>query len=229
MIKNIGLSVLVLLLSNSLLFGQTKEKAAAAELSKSDLVVWDAKRLIEIKSRLAAKDPALLPAYEALLKLADEGLRFKPVSVVDKTDFPPSGDKHDYMSIGPYWWPDSSKADGLPYIRKDGEVNPEVHHYLDKEHLPRLCEHVFNLSLAYYFSNNEEYAKHASKLIKVWFLDSATAMKPHLEFGQAIKGITNGRAEGIIEVRHFIYLLDGVQLLRTSESFKEGKEKKLKK
>ncbi len=26
------------------------------------------------------------------------------------------------MSVGPYWWPDPSKPDGLPYIRRDGEV-----------------------------------------------------------------------------------------------------------
>ena len=28
-------------------------------------------------------------------------------------------------SVGPYWWPDPSKPDGLPYIRKDGHKNPE--------------------------------------------------------------------------------------------------------
>jgi len=229
MMKYIGIYSLFFLFSTAILFGQKNEKPLTTEVSKSDIVVWNVKRLAESKARLATKDPDLLPAYEQLIKLADDALRFKPVSVMDKKDLPPSGDKHDYMSIGPYWWPDSSKADGLPYIRKDGEINPEVRNYLDKENLPRLCEHVFNLSLAYYFSNNEEYAKHASKLIKVWFLDTATAMKPNLEFGQAIKGITTGRAEGIIEVRHFIYLLEGVQLLRSSESFKEGKEKKLKK
>jgi hypothetical protein len=114
-------------------------------------------------------------------------------------------------------------------MRKDGEVNPEVKNFPDKENLPKLCENVYNLSLAYYFSGNEEYAKHASKLVKVWFLDSATAMNPNLKFGQAIKGITEGRAEGLIEARHLIFLLDGVELLKSSENFKEGKQKKLKK
>ena len=28
-------------------------------------------------------------------------------------------------SVGPYWWPDPSKPDGLPYIRKDGHKNPD--------------------------------------------------------------------------------------------------------
>lgn len=46
-------------------------------------------------------------------------------SVVDKLRTPPSGVRHDYMSIGPYWWPNPASADGLPYVRRDGEVNPE--------------------------------------------------------------------------------------------------------
>jgi hypothetical protein len=29
------------------------------------------------------------------------------------------------MTLSPYWWPDSTKTDGLPYIRKDGERNPK--------------------------------------------------------------------------------------------------------
>jgi len=27
-----------------------------------------------------------------------------------------SGNKHDYISIGPYWWSNPETADGLPYI-----------------------------------------------------------------------------------------------------------------
>jgi hypothetical protein len=203
--------------------------AQKGELSKSDMVKLDFKILAANKEKIKANDAAVMPAYNQLIKDADKALKFKAVSVMDKTDVPPGGDKHDYMSIGPYWWPDPSKPGGVPYIRKDGEVNPEVKNYSDKENLPRLCENVYNLSLAYYFSGNEEYAKHAGKLIKVWFLDSATAMNPNLNYGQAIKGVTDGRAEGIIEVRHFIFLLDAVELIKDSENFKEGKQKKLKK
>lgn len=197
------------------------------EGSKVTVMKLDFKVLEGSRVKTNAKDPALMPAYDQLMREADGLLKYKPVSVMDKTDLPPSGNKHDYMSIGPYWWPDPSKPGGTPYIRKDGEINPEVKNYPDKENLPKLCSNIYVLSLAYYFSGKEAYAKHASKLIKVWFLDSATAMNPHLNYGQAIKGVTDGRAEGIIEVRHFIYLLDAVELLKNSESFKEGKRKKL--
>lgn len=200
-----------------------------SNLSKSDMVKLDFTLLTESKAKIKNNDAAVMPAYIQLLKNADNALKYKAVSVMDKKDLPPSGDKHDYMSIGPYWWPDPSKPNGQPYIRKDGEVNPEVKNYPDKENMPRLCENVYNLALAYYLSGKEEYAKHAGKLIKTWFLDSATAMRPHLKFGQAIKGITDGRAEGLIEVRHFIFLLDAVELIKNSENFNEAKQKKLKK
>ena len=100
------------------------------------------------KSRINAKDDKLMPAYKLLLKDADKALEFGPVSVMEKTNRPPSGNKHDYMSLAPYYWPDPSKPDGLPYIRKDGQTNPEVKEYKDKEYLPKLCESVYTLSLA---------------------------------------------------------------------------------
>jgi hypothetical protein len=43
---------------------------------------------------------------------------------MDKTKTPPSGDKHGYLSEALYWWPDPSKQDGMPYIRRDGETIP---------------------------------------------------------------------------------------------------------
>lgn len=220
--KKLGLGAILLSLTFVL-------QAQKGELSKSDMIKLDFKILAVNKEKIKAKDAALMPAYFQLIKDADKALKFKPVSVMDKTDVPPSGNKHDYMSIGPYWWPDPSKPDGVPYIRKDGDVNPEVKNYSDKENMPKLCETIYNLALAYYFSGNEKYAKHAGKLIKVWFLESATAMNPNLNYGQAIKGVTDGRAEGIIEVRHFIFLLDGVALLKKSENFNEGNQKNLKK
>jgi hypothetical protein len=76
-------------------------------LSKSDMVIWDPQRLATSKSKLTANDAWLIPAYKQLLKSANEAMLFKPVSVIDKKETPPSGDKHDYMSIAPYWWPEA--------------------------------------------------------------------------------------------------------------------------
>ncbi|HEV3325122.1 MAG TPA: alginate lyase family protein [Puia sp.] len=185
-------------------------------LSKSDMIKLDFKVLADSKKKVLAHDPALMPAYEQLLRDADKLLDYAPVSVMQKSAVPPSGDKHDYMSIAPYFWPDPSKPGGLPYINRDGVVNPEVRRYTDKTNLPIVCENIYLLSLAYYFSNAEKYARHASKLAEIWFLDTATRMNPNLNYGQAVKGVTEGRAEGLIDSRFFIWAIDGMRLLEGS-------------
>jgi hypothetical protein len=197
-------------------------------LSKSDIIKLDFKTLADKKTRIRSKDPALMPAYEQLLQDADKLLEYAPVSVMQKSGIPPGGDKHDYMSIAPYFWPDSSKPNGLPYVNRDGVVNPEVRKYTDKLNMPVVCENIYLLSLAYYFSNDEKYAKHASKLAEVWFLDPATRMNPNLNYGQAVKGVTEGRAEGLIDSRFFIWAIDGIRLLQTSKYWTPGNQTSLK-
>ena len=181
------------------------------------------------RKRIAAKDPSILPAYKALIKDADKALQFGPVSVMEKKHIPASGDKHDYMSLAPYYWPDPGKPDGLPYIRKDGETNPEVREYKDKEYQPLLCDHVHTLALAYYFSGEQIYAQHAARLLRVWFLDTATRMNPNLNFGQAIKGVNTGRAAGLIDTRHYIKVIDAIGLLQDSKFWTENDQKGMQK
>jgi hypothetical protein len=180
------------------------------------------------KKRIKKNDESLAPAYKKLLKEADKALAFGPVSVMEKKSVPPSGDKHDYMSLAPYFWPDPSKADGLPYIRKDGQTNPEVKEYKDKEYLPKLCEIVNTLSLAYYFSGDMKYADHASMLLRVWFIDVATKMNPNLNFAQAMKGHNTGRGAGMIDTRHFVKLIDAIGLLAGAKSWKDSDQSSMK-
>ena len=199
-----------------------------AQKTKQFVFAMNMDALKENRSRIAAKDEALMPAYKQLLKDADAALKFGPVSVMEKTNKPPSGDKHDYMSLAPYFWPDPNKPDGLPYIRKDGQTNPEVKDYKDKEYLPKLCGDVHTLALAYYFSGEKMYAEHAAKLIRVWFLDAATRMNPNLNFGQAIKGVTTGRGAGMIDTRHFVKLIDAIGLISDAKAWTKDDQQKMK-
>jgi len=48
-------------------------------------------------------------AAKYVIREADKYLTTKLVTVMDKPMTPPSGDKHDYMSMGRYWWPDPKK------------------------------------------------------------------------------------------------------------------------
>ncbi|MDB5252595.1 MAG: alginate lyase family protein [Flaviaesturariibacter sp.] len=190
--------------------------------------ILDGMRLQENRRKLTGQDPALLPAYQQLRREADKALNEGPFSVMEKTNLPPSGDKHDYMSLAPYFWPDPTKKDGLPYIRKDGVTNPEVKLYKDKEYMPLLCSLVHTLSLAYYFSGEEKYAAHASNLLRMWFLDPATRMNPNLNFAQAIRGVNEGRGAGLIDARHFMKVVDAIGLLQSSKAWRPADQDGMK-
>ena len=79
--------------------------------------------------------------------------------------------------------------------------------------------------LAYYFSEENQYAEHAAKLLKVWFLDTATRMNPNLNYGQAIKGVNDGRGAGLIDTRHWIKLIDGIGMIKNSKYWKKEDQK----
>jgi hypothetical protein len=135
-----------------------------------------------------------------LIQKADALLTVKPFSVVHKTGIPPSKSKHDYISIGPYWWPNPNTKNGLPYIRKDGKINPETrNNFTDYVEKNNFISAVKTLSKAYEKSNKKKYATKNIALIKAWFLDEKTKMNPNVNFGQYIPGKSEGRCFGIIE------------------------------
>ena len=176
--------------------------------------------LAEAKDRLVAHDESLQPALNALVKAADKALATAPPSVIEKDKFPPSGDKHDYLSIAPYYWPDPAKPDGLPYIRHDGKVNPESRDAaFDRGRIVTMADNVETLALAYYFTGNEAYAAQAATFLRVWFLDPATRMNPSLNFAQAVLGVNDGRGTGILEGRNIAVAADAAQLLAGSAAW----------
>lgn len=150
---------------------------------------------------------------------AEKLLSAGPYSVTEKQTLPPSGDPHDFMSVGPYWWPDPDKPDGLPYIRRDGETNPERRKIPDAAHFSRVATHSHTLATAGYFlsakpgADHAQFTERAALLLRVWFVDEATKMNPHLRFGQAIPGRVDGRDIGIIDTRKLHLVTDTLRLL----------------
>ncbi len=84
------------------------------------------------------------------------------------------------------------------------------------------------MALAYYFTQEEKYAQHAHRLLGTWFLDEGTKMNPHLNYGQGIPGITEGRGIGIIDSRDLYRVIDAAILLQTSKSWTAGDHAALK-
>ena len=113
----------------------------------------------DVRTRSEKGDAAIAAAIATLEEDAKTALALKPMSLMDKAITPPSGDKHDYMSLAPYWWPDPSKPDGKPYIRKDGERNPEISKITDRENLGRLGDAVTNSRWRIPYTGREEYAR----------------------------------------------------------------------
>lgn len=187
--------------------------------------VLDAQHLLYVKQHLS--DPSYAQAYKALKKQAEHDLVMKPLTVMSKDYIPSSGSKHDYVSLARYAWPDQTKPNGLPYIMRDGISNPELNRF-DRNKLSDMTGAIYRLSLAYYFSENEKYAKKATELIHIWFLDKTTRMNPNLRYAQHIPGDADGRCYGVIDAYSFVEMLDGVQLLEKSKSFTAKDSKKLK-
>jgi hypothetical protein len=180
-------------------------------------------------SALRRENPeSLAPVLAKLKEDANKALSVGPFSVVNKTITPPSSDKHDYMSQAPYFWPDPKTPNGLPYIRRDGERNPEINKLPDHSEMDQMINAVSTLSLAYYLLGNEVYATKAAGLLRAWFIDADTRMNPNLQFGQAIPGVNTGRGIGLIETRGLTRVVDAVGLLAGSQSWKQQDERDLK-
>ena len=185
--------------------------------------------LAKAKERIAAGDKDLAKALKTLLSDADKAALKTPPTVTERSKPSPSGDKHDYMSLAPYFWPDPAKKDGLPYLRHDGKTNPESRDpkLNDNQRVTLMANSVETLALAYYFTGKEAYAEHAAKFVRVWFLDPATRMNPRLKYAQAVLGKNDGRAAGILEGRHLAAAADSIGLLTKSKAWKTVDQKAL--
>jgi hypothetical protein len=167
------------------------------------------------------------PLVKKAVSEADSAMHTGPFTVTSKSQLPPSGDKHDYMSLAPYFWPDPSTPNHLPYIRRDGEHNPQANSISDHTNIFKMADAVHALALGFELSGKEEYAARAAVLIRTWFLDPQTKMNPNLQFAQAVLGVNDGRGTGILEARCLPFVTDAVVMLRSSHSWTKADESSL--
>ncbi|MFA6546447.1 MAG: alginate lyase family protein [Limisphaerales bacterium] len=193
-----------------LLAGQAVSAASAG--APPPTIGLDGWALVELRRQTPAE------LLGMLRKNAEKRLTEPLVAVTDKKVASPSGDPHDYVSLGRYWWPNPKTASGLPYIQRDGEVNHENDAY-DRVPFERMTDAVEQLSLAWFLTGEPRYAERAARQLRVWFLDEATRMTPHLKHAQLIKGINDGRGIGLIDVRGLTSVVDSEALLRGASAW----------
>ncbi len=181
--------------------------------------ILNAEILRDAKSRIAETPDLWM--VDTLAARADKFLREKIVTVVDKDLVPPSGDKHDYLTLAPYFWPNPDTPDGLPYVKRDGEVHEPNRSGTDYYTRGLMDNAVITLAIAYYLLEDEHYAVKAAAWLRAWFLHSETRMNPHLNFAQGVPGVMDGSLWGIIDTWAWPAIVDAVRLIEPSTAWTE--------
>jgi beta-galactosidase len=153
-----------------------------------------------------------------ILKAAKFALSMQLVTITAHRAKLSEGGPNDFYSNGDYWWPDPARPDGLPYIQRDGESNPNnfFHHRIA---VRDLRDAVAALAAAHRITGDIQYVTKAVELLRVFFLDPKTRMNPHLQYAQAIPGRTPGRGIGIIDTLHLAEVPLAVQAMHGSPAF----------
>lgn len=183
-------------------------------------------RLAQLKSaRRGNEDSSVSPEAKAMatkiVKEADKRVGKPVITITENENLQASQDPHDYFSTARYYWPDPTKPDGRPYIRRDGESNPEHNQVSDEQKLNELVKAVEYLSLAYHLTGEEKYAAESGRFLRGFFLEEATRMNPNLNHSQSVPGGAKGRGSGVIDAREFMRLPDVLALLGPSPSWTE--------
>jgi glycosyltransferase involved in cell wall biosynthesis len=203
---------------------------------RGNLAFYDEILLEKMRSSGGAFEQGLYAKTMAHLKSSAINYLDSPLySVIDKTTLPPSGDVRDYWHPAPYCWPNPASPDGLPYIYRDGErvtgtklYEAESNKY-DRTGIQKVFDETTALALAGYIFSCPAYTEKASKLIRRWFIDEKTAMKPHLKYSQVVMGKNGncGTASGLIETKDMYFFLDAVRLVRKSRFWSKVDEQKM--
>ncbi|KAF8624700.1 hypothetical protein AX17_007031 [Amanita inopinata Kibby_2008] len=176
-----------------------------------------------------------LAARKTITAWADQLNQSGPWSVLNKSATAKSGDKHDYMSWAPYWWPDCSKVGNTtvlapevvwttcPYVARDGQFNPDARLVNDVGAFSDMSDAVFYDALTWAFQGNQgstDYSRAAVRFLKIWFLDDETRMNPNLNYAQVIRGPGNqyGTHTGVLDLKCFTKIASAILIFRKGKT-----------
>lgn len=155
---------------------------------------------------------------ERILSAASAALKAEPITITRFQARLSEGGPHDFYSNGDYWWPNPRTTNGLPYVQRDGQSNPDNF----AEHrrcVMQLRDAVAALGAAYKITGEGRYTVKAAELLRVFFVEKSTRMNPSLNYAQAIPGVTPGRGIGIIDTLHLAEVPLAVRAMEKSKAF----------
>ena len=152
---------------------------------------------------------------ETIASCAERILKQRVMTLPDARAAHSPGGATEFYSEGDYWWPDPLHRHA-PYIRRDGFSNPHCFNR-HRKLLIRQSVQTAVLSEAFRFTRNPRFAEKAGEILRAWFLDPASAMRPHMNYAQAIPGQCSGRSIGIIDT---IHLAESALAVRQLEKFR---------
>ena len=131
------------------------------------------------------------------------------------------------MSRATYLWPDPSKPDGLPYIRHDGQTNPENRKITDHEEFGRTCEARARSGpgLVFHRQRGLRQPRRAAAAHLVSRSRDKNEPQPRIRPGHL--GVNTGRGIGIIDTRPLVDAIDAVGLLAGSTAWTAADDKGL--
>ena len=228
------LNVIKLLYSLLILLSAISDSSAQALLMERPVLsVWNYDHMMIVRESLKNGEILYRKPYQKLIREAEKFLSERATSVMDNPDekVAKSKDKHDFISVGKYCWPNPNTSDGMPWIQRDGYINVENFKKDDAVRLDKMSNRVIKLCFTYFFSDDVQFAKKASELVQVWFIDPATRMNPNFTYAQVIPGNDNdmGHFPGIIFGRTFVNILAGLCLVQKSSAYTKNLDVGIKK
>jgi len=214
------------LIFSLVLFGGNGERARAAVTSYANVFV-DPDYIVARQF-----PPNTLAAQKTIVSWAQELAAEGPWTVMSKNVTSPSGDKHDYLSWAPYWWPDCSNVGNTteltpeevwttcPYVNHDGQFNPDRLLVNDTGNFNSLADAVLYNSMAYAFDGqpSDGFSQAAVSFIRTWFLNDDTRMNPNLNYAQMHRGPDGqtGSHTGLLDFKAMAKIATGILIFRKS-------------
>lgn len=210
------MSLRTFIISVLMLFG-----GIAANADTLNLAIWDYSRLEDIKN-----NPDLAKDRRELINQAHSYLFQEPVTVTNKS-WSFVKNKHYYVSMAPYWWPEE-KDGKIIYVRRDGQVNPESQQ-LDKNKIAILADRLSRFSIAFFLTEDIKYYEAFVQQLDAWFIKRRTKMYPNFMYSQIVpdQGEVTGRPIGVIEGYPLNSVLDAIRLIDYRKSIGQRRMKKI--